>query len=86
MNVLGALLTALALWFSAAAEERATKQGAPCSAKQSCTGGLECVPRGDGTGTCERLCKASAKCPEDQRCVKNGEQYICRPSTDRLPL
>lgn len=86
MNVLGALLTALALWFSAAAEERATKQGTPCSAKQTCTSGLACVPRGDGTGTCERLCNAAAKCPEDQRCVKNGEKHICRPVTDGLPL
>lgn len=86
MNFIGGLLTAIALWFSTSAEDRATKQGAPCSVKQACSSGLECVPRGDGTGTCERLCHASAKCPEDQRCVKNGQQHICRPVTDGLPL
>lgn len=86
MKILGGLLVGLALSLSAAAADRATKQGAPCSAKQVCGGGLACVPRGDGTGNCERLCNASVKCAENQRCVKSGPQHICRPITDGLPL
>jgi hypothetical protein len=37
--------------------------------------------------TCEQICHPSEKakrggCPEDQRCIKDGDQYICHPIND----
>lgn len=86
MTTLVTVLTALLGWLSPGADARAAQQGGRCDARHACAAGLECIPRGEGTSSCERLCHANAKCPADQRCVKNGEHHICRPITDGLGL
>jgi hypothetical protein len=57
-------------------------QGRTCDARNKCDGGLKCVAHHDGKSTCELVCATSTKCPEDQRCVKDGGQMLCRPITD----
>lgn len=57
-------------------------QGKACDAKHRCDGELQCVKHRDGRATCEQLCASNAKCPEDQRCVKDGSDLVCRPITD----
>ncbi len=57
-------------------------QGKVCSAKDKCEAGLSCVQSGDGRSTCQILCNAKTKCPEDQRCVKDNGRSICRPIND----
>jgi hypothetical protein len=59
-------------------------QGKACDARSACGSGLQCVPHRDGRSTCEIVCAASTKCPEDQRCVKDGPQTVCRPITDLI--
>ncbi|HEX8950482.1 MAG TPA: hypothetical protein VF945_01490, partial [Polyangia bacterium] len=59
-----------------------TGQGRACDAKSRCDGELQCVKHRDGKSTCELVCAQSAKCPEDQRCVKDGSELLCRPITD----
>lgn len=57
-------------------------QGRPCDAKTKCVAGLQCVAHRDAKRTCELVCAANTTCPEDQRCVKDGAQSVCRPITD----
>ncbi|HEY1584761.1 MAG TPA: hypothetical protein VGH63_03680 [Polyangia bacterium] len=57
-------------------------QGRACDAKSRCDGELQCVKHRDGKATCELVCAASTKCPEDQRCVKDAGEMLCRPITD----
>jgi hypothetical protein len=57
-------------------------QGKACDAKNRCDGELQCVKHRDGRATCEKVCASSATCPEDQRCVKDGSDLLCRPITD----
>jgi hypothetical protein len=57
-------------------------QGRPCDARNKCDAGLQCVPKYDGKSTCEVVCASNTKCPEDQRCVKDGPQSVCRPIMD----
>jgi hypothetical protein len=57
-------------------------QGKACDAKSRCDGELQCVKHRDGKSTCEMVCVQSTKCPEDQRCVKDGSEMLCRPITD----
>ena len=57
-------------------------QGKACDAKSRCDGELQCVKHRDGKATCELVCAQSPKCPEDQRCVKDGSEMLCRPITD----
>ena len=57
-------------------------QGKACDAKNRCDGELQCVKHRDGKATCELICAQSPKCPEDQRCVKDAGQMLCRPITD----
>ena len=57
-------------------------QGTTCDARKRCDGGLSCIAHRDGKSTCELTCAANAKCPEDQRCVKDGGDMVCRPLTD----
>ena len=57
-------------------------QGRACDAKSRCDGELQCVKHRDGKSTCEMICAASTKCPDDQRCVKDAGQMLCRPITD----
>jgi hypothetical protein len=57
-------------------------QGRACDAKSKCDAGLTCVAKHEGRSTCELVCTSNAKCPEDQRCVKDGAQSVCRPIND----
>jgi hypothetical protein len=76
------LVVALALTPSAFAKAPAG-QGRACDAKTKCDGAFSCVAHHDGKSTCEIVCAAATtKCPEDQRCVKDGAQSVCRPITD----
>jgi hypothetical protein len=61
-------------------------QGRACDTKSKCDAGLTCVAKHDGKSTCEMACAANAKCPEDQRCVKDGAQNVCRPINDGIGL
>jgi hypothetical protein len=57
-------------------------QGKTCDAKSRCDGELQCVKHRDGKATCELVCAAKTTCPEDQRCVKDAGEMLCRPITD----
>jgi hypothetical protein len=57
-------------------------QGSECDSKNKCDAGFTCVAKRAGKSTCEMLCAANTKCPEDQRCVKDGDKSVCRPITD----
>ncbi len=57
-------------------------QGRACDAHHRCDGELQCVKHRSGKSTCELVCAASTKCPEDQRCVKDGAEMVCHPITD----
>jgi hypothetical protein len=57
-------------------------QGRACDARSKCDGGMQCTVHAGGKSTCEIACTAATKCPEDQRCVKDGAQMLCRPITD----
>jgi hypothetical protein len=57
-------------------------QGKACDARSRCEGELQCIKHRDGKSTCELTCAQSAKCPEDQRCVKDAGEMLCRPITD----
>lgn len=61
-------------------------QGRACDARAKCDAGLECVAQREGKSTCQLVCAANAKCPEDQRCVKDGAQSVCRPINDGIGL
>ena len=65
---------------------RSGGQGKACDAKSRCDGELQCVEHRDGKSTCELVCAAKTKCPEDQRCVKDGSELLCRPITDGVGL
>ena len=60
-------------------------QGKTCDAKNGCAPGLACVPHaGGGKSTCEIVCTQATKCPEDQRCVKDGAQMLCHSINDLI--
>ena len=61
-------------------------QGKACDVRTRCSGGLSCVAHRDGKSTCELVCAANGKCPEDQRCVKDGGEMVCRPINDGVGL
>ena len=58
-------------------------QGRQCSAAAQCDDGLKCMEHADRKATCELACAANERCPEDQRCVKDGAASVCRPVNDR---
>jgi hypothetical protein len=65
----------------------AVPQGKPCVSSGQCAPPLQCVQTRRLRATCEQICHPSQKnmqgdCPQDQRCVKDGEHYICRPAAD----
>jgi hypothetical protein len=65
----------------------AAGQGKPCDEKQKCPAPLECTRTRSGKSTCEKRCSPTEKnkqggCPDDQRCVKDGAEHICRPVND----
>jgi hypothetical protein len=69
----------LGLLLSAVAFAKAVPgQGRACNAKNKCEAGLQCVPRAGGKTHCEIVCETNSKCPEDQRCVKDGPSTVCR--------
>ena len=76
--ILGLLLSASVSAFAKAP----AGQGKACDAKNACSAGLSCVAHAGGKSSCEIVCAANTKCPEDQRCVKDGGQMTCRPITD----
>ncbi len=83
MRVLKILVMMLALAGAATAMAKAPAgQGKACDAKSRCDGELQCVKHRDGKATCELVCAAKTTCPEDQRCVKDGSELLCRPVTD----
>ena len=62
-------------------------RGRACDAKSKCDPGLQCVDRGGlAKATCELVCSANAKCPEDERCVLDGNAHVCRPINDATGL
>ena len=78
-----AILFAIVIAASSGATAKAPAgQGKTCDAKNRCDGELQCVRHRDGKSTCEMVCAQSTKCPEDQRCVKDGSEMLCRPITD----
>ncbi len=76
----------LAMAFSTVALAKPPAQGRACDARTRCDAGLTCVAHRDGKSTCEITCAANAKCPEDQRCVKDGGDMVCRPINDGVGL
>jgi hypothetical protein len=82
MSILrGTLLLAFCWSTSGALAKPLSGQGRSCSAQNQCDPGLQCVAH-DGKSTCEVVCRAGTKCPEDQRCVKDGSLMICRQIID----
>jgi hypothetical protein len=75
------LVTALLL-ASPAVAKAPPGQGRKCKAADQCEASLQCIKTRAGSGTCEIPCKDSSGCPEDQRCIADGPQKICRPITD----
>jgi hypothetical protein len=75
--VLGVLLVC-----ATAAAKAPEGQGRACDSKRACDAGLRCVQKTGGSATCEIVCDAKTKCPEDQRCVKDGAQTVCKAITD----
>ena len=65
-----------------AAAKTPSGQGRVCGAKNKCDTGLTCVAKYEGKSTCELVCTSNTKCPEDQRCVRDGAQSVCRPIND----
>lgn len=60
-------------------------QGKACDAKNACNAGFACVTHpGGGKSTCEIVCTQATKCPEDQRCVKDGAQMLCHSINDLI--
>jgi hypothetical protein len=82
MRALKILLLMLVFGAAPALAKPPAAQGRACDAKNRCDGELQCVKHRDGKATCELICAASPKCPEDQRCVKDGSDMLCRPVTD----
>ena len=76
------IVLALALSPSLSFAKPAAGQGKTCDAKNRCDGDLQCVKHRDGRSTCEKICASNVKCPEDQRCVKDGSEMLCHPVTD----
>ena len=89
MSRLAPIIVCLALSATSAvtwAKERVIKQGQACVEGDACDGRLKCLRGPSGRSTCELPCADNAKCPEDQRCVKDGPRRICRPIEDGLGL
>jgi hypothetical protein len=85
MRVVKTLVLLVALGAVASAGKPAA-QGKTCDAKSACSDGLTCVAHAGGKSTCEIVCASKTKCPEDQRCVKDGAQNVCRPINDGVGL
>jgi hypothetical protein len=81
-----ALALAALLIAPVAAAKAPAGQGRACDASHKCDGRLACVAKRDGKSACELPCSTNAQCPEDQRCVKDGAQSVCRPINDATGL
>ena len=64
------MMVAMLVCAPAAFAKAPAGQGRACDTKHACSDGLTCVAKHDGKSTCELVCAAKKKCPEDQRCVK----------------
>jgi hypothetical protein len=74
------LLVFLALFASA----HQPQQFNPCSAKNPCAPGLACLQSSNGQHYCHLRCSETVKCPEEQRCLKDGRNKVChRVISDR---
>lgn len=80
------LMVAALAWAPAAFAKAPAGQGRACDARHACSDGLTCVAKHGGGSTCELACASNATCPEDQRCVKDGAQRVCRPINDGVGL
>ena len=77
------IFVAVALLSSVAfAKGPPTGQGRACDQRNKCDQGMQCVPRAGGTARCEIVCDKDRECPEDQRCVKDGPQMLCKVISD----
>jgi hypothetical protein len=85
-NLRRVLVLALFSIGSVASAKAPPGQGRACDAKTKCDSGLTCVQRRDARSTCEITCAANTRCPEDQRCVKDGAAMVCRPINDGVGL
>jgi hypothetical protein len=85
-STLRALAIAAVLIAQVALAKPLEGQGRSCDAQNKCDAGLQCVPHPGGKARCELICTSSSKCPEDQRCVKDGSQMVCRPINDGVGL
>jgi len=79
------LALAFVLLGSVAFGKPPTGQGSECDARKKCTGGLECVEHDGGKSTCEIVCGPNKRCPQEQRCVREGVRAICRPTVLGYP-
>jgi hypothetical protein len=61
-------------------------QGRKCKAGDQCESLLRCVKGGSGSSSCELVCQDNKGCPEDQRCVADGAQKVCRAIQDGVGL
>jgi hypothetical protein len=87
MPIVRRLVVAAALCLAVTAFAKAPPgQGRACDAKSRCDAGLTCVAQPGGKSSCQLTCSPATKCPEDQRCVKDGAQSVCRPINDAVGL
>ena len=56
----------------------------PCAADKDCPSPMVCVPAVRGR-SCQLPCApGKAACPDDHRCVKDHDRWLCRPINDEL--
>jgi hypothetical protein len=82
MTSLRTALAFVVLAFAAVALAAPSGQSRACAAKNRCDSGLACVAHSGGKSTCQIVCASRTKCPENQRCVRDGAQSVCRPVVD----
>jgi hypothetical protein len=59
---------------------------ARCKADKDCSAPSRCV-KTEGGRSCAQPCEPKpGTCPQDQRCVKDGPSFVCRPINDAVGL
>jgi len=86
MTNLRTAVALVALHFAAVSFAKPPAPRRTCDAEHACDRGRQCIAHSGSQSTCEQVCSANRQCPEDQRCVKDGAQSICRPISDGLGL
>jgi hypothetical protein len=58
-----------------------------CTSDASCASGESCATTTAGK-RCVHLCDGArpSSCPAEQRCVKDGKAFVCRPINDGVDL